>query len=58
MSWSTYHFEVERAGFLARVPLGWQGTAEECAAAVMFLVRDAHYCTGQVIHIDGGRFLT
>ncbi len=58
VSWSAYHSEAERSSFLARVPLARQGTAEECAAAVLFLARDAHYCTGQVIRIDGGRLLT
>ena len=33
------------------------GTPEEVAEAVRWLLQDATYCTGQVIHLDGGRRL-
>jgi pteridine reductase len=42
---------------LARTPLGRTGTPEEVAEAVRWLLRDATYCTGQVLRLDGGRLL-
>jgi len=44
-----------RANLMARVPLARQGTPEEVATLVHFLVADANYITGQVIPFDGGR---
>jgi pteridine reductase len=44
--------------YMTRVPLARPGTPEDAAAAVLYLVRDAAYCTGQIIRLDGGRFLT
>lgn len=43
--------------YLSRVPMGRAGTPEEAAAAVLWLTRDATYTTGQVIRVDGGRWL-
>ncbi len=42
---------------LARTPLGRTGTPDEVAQAVRWLLQDAHYSTGQVLHLDGGRML-
>ena len=42
---------------LARTPLSRIGTVEEVAEAVRWLLRDASYMTGEVLHIDGGRML-
>ncbi|HSM11522.1 MAG TPA: pteridine reductase [Lysobacter sp.] len=42
---------------LARTPLRRTGTPEEVAEAVRWLLQDASYCTGQVLHLDGGRLL-
>lgn len=38
-----------------RIPLRRHGSPEAIAKAVLFLVRDAEYMTGQVIRVDGGR---
>jgi 3-oxoacyl-[acyl-carrier protein] reductase len=44
-----------RAGWLQRIPLGRGGTAEDVAAAVVFLAGPASaYITGQVLIVDGG----
>ena len=44
-----------RAAVLAKTPMGHIGDPTDVAQAVLFLVRDAHYVTGQVIRVDGGR---
>jgi len=44
-----------RAAYLARVPLGRAGTAEEVAEVVGFLLSQrASYITGQVVEVNGG----
>jgi pteridine reductase len=42
---------------LQRVPLARSGSPEDIAKAVLFLVKDADYMTGQILTIDGGRTL-
>jgi pteridine reductase len=43
-----------RAQILARVPLHREGSVDDIADAVRFLV-SAHYITGHVVDVDGGR---
>lgn len=50
--------EADKQAYLKRVPLGRAGTPEDAAEAVRWLAMDAHYTTGQVIRVDGGRFLS
>ena len=50
--------EAMRAAYLKRVPLERSGTPEEAAEVVAWLAMDATYVTGQVIRVDGGRWLT
>ena len=47
-----------RARIVARAPLKRQGTPEELARAVLFLVRDATFSTGEMLAVDGGRLLS
>ncbi len=47
-----------QARYLSRVPAGRAGTPDEAAEAVRWLALDASYCTGQVVRVDGGRWLT
>jgi len=54
----TEHDDVERkARILKRTPLGRLGEVDEVASAVVFLLRDARYCTGSILRVDGGRSL-
>ena len=44
-----------RAGIIKQTALKRTGEPEDIAAAVLFLVRDAPYVTGQILAVDGGR---
>ncbi len=47
-----------REAMVAQIPLRRAGTAEDIAAAVVFLASDhAAYITGQVIHVNGGMYM-
>jgi 3-oxoacyl-[acyl-carrier protein] reductase len=47
--------DKQRESTLARVPMGRLGSAEEIAAAVVYLASaEAAYVTGQTLHINGG----
>jgi pteridine reductase len=43
---------------LARTPLQRAGTPQDVAGAVLWLLRDAPFVTGQIIRVDGGRTLS
>lgn len=47
--------ECER--LIAATPLRRSGTPQEVAAAVLWLLRDATFTTGQILRVDGGRGL-
>jgi len=47
--------ERARRAIIARTPLARRGTPEEVARAVLFLLRDATYTTGETLRVDGGR---
>ncbi|MBL9002318.1 MAG: SDR family oxidoreductase [Phycisphaerae bacterium] len=50
--------EAAQSKYLRRVPLDRAGTPEEAAEAVRWLALDAHYTTGQIVRVDGGRWMT
>jgi pteridine reductase len=58
VSWPEEYTAEKRELYMTRVPLSRPGTPEDVGAAVLYLVRDADYCTGQIIRLDGGRLLT
>jgi 3-oxoacyl-[acyl-carrier protein] reductase len=50
--------DAQRQALLAQVPLGRLGTADEVAAAVVFLVSPgAAYITGTQLHVNGGMLM-
>lgn len=49
--------ETEKQQILQRTFLKRRGDPDDIAGAVLFLIRDAGYMTGQVLTIDGGRSL-
>ncbi|HEX7340547.1 MAG TPA: pteridine reductase [Rhodanobacteraceae bacterium] len=58
MLWSTNPVKAETPDMVeSRTALHRQGTPQDIAEAVLFLLRDANYCTGMVMPVDGGRLL-
>lgn len=56
--WSTNPVKAETAAMVEeRTALERQGSPEDIAGAVLYLLRDARYCTGLVLPVDGGRLL-
>jgi pteridine reductase len=49
--------EMSKQRLISRTPLKRIGESDDIARAVVFVVRDAGYMTGQVIAIDGGRLV-
>lgn len=47
--------EETRRSIIDEVPLERPGDPDDIAGAVLYLVRDAGYVTGQIIAVDGGR---
>ncbi|MFZ4574128.1 MAG: SDR family oxidoreductase [Phycisphaerales bacterium] len=61
VAWPEAGFESEPAeqrGYVRRIPLGRAGTPEDAARAVRWLALEATYVTGEVVRVDGGRWLT
>ncbi|MFO1281845.1 MAG: pteridine reductase [Burkholderiales bacterium] len=47
--------EVSRQRIISHTPLKREGTPDDIARAVVFLLADAPYVTGETINVDGGR---
>lgn len=60
IAWPDQGYESDthtQQAYVARVPLARAGTPDDAANAVLWLARDATYITGEIIRIDGGRWL-
>jgi len=50
--------ELGKQEIVGRTALKRSGSPEDIARAVVYLLRDAHYTTGQILAVDGGRTLS
>lgn len=60
VAWPEHGHEADaeaQAAYLSRVPLQRAGTPEDAAETVRWLALDATYITGEIIRLDGGRWL-
>jgi pteridine reductase len=48
----------DQQAMLARTPLQRAGSPDDVAGAVLWLLRDSPFVTGQIIRVDGGRTLS
>ena len=49
--------DKQQQAIISKIPLLRSGSPKDIANAVLYLVRDADYVTGQVINVDGGRII-
>ncbi len=49
--------ELSRQRIISQTPLKREGGPEDIAGAVLYLLRDAKYVTGETIRVDGGRHI-
>ena len=47
--------DAVKTTILEQIPLRRCGDPDDIAGCVLYLTRDAHYMTGQIIVVDGGR---
>ena len=49
--------ELSRQRIISHTPLRREGTPDDIARAIHFLIVDAPYVTGETLHVDGGRHI-
>jgi pteridine reductase len=49
--------ELSRQRIISHTPLRREGTPDDIAKAVLFLLTEATYVTGETINVDGGRHI-
>ncbi len=47
--------DADKEEILSRTALNRAGSPTDIARTILFLIRDAHYMTGQILAVDGGR---
>lgn len=60
VAWPERGYESDagaQEAYLRRVPLARAGTPEDAAGVVRWLALDAPYVTGEIVRVDGGRWL-
>ena len=57
IAWPDGSEPAEVAAYEARIPLGRSGTPDEAAQLVRWLLFEASYVNGEIIRLDGGRWL-
>jgi pteridine reductase len=57
IAWPAGYPVAEQEKYLSRVPLARAGTPQDAAKLVKFLCTEGNYITGQIIRLDGGRWL-
>jgi len=58
VAWPNDAIPAEISRYEQKIPLKRAGTPQNAAQTVRFLATDAHYITGEIIRVDGGRSLT
>jgi NAD(P)-dependent dehydrogenase (short-subunit alcohol dehydrogenase family) len=53
--WPDDYSEEQKAALVQKTPLRRAGSAEDVAAAVLFLVQGSDFVTGTILPVDGGR---
>ena len=49
--------EMSKQRIISRTPLKRSGEPDDVARTALFLIRDAGFITGQVLAVDGGRWV-
>ena len=49
--------EIARQRIISHTPLRREGSPDDVAKAVLYLLADAPYVTGETLNVDGGRHI-